>query len=71
MTPEELAIKHFPYNTSCPMKRKKIDWQRENLAKDIKEQFSAITALASAVSSLTAHSGTDLVYHYSPKKESK
>lgn len=37
MTPEEIAIKHFPINTSCHFKIKKIMYQREQLIKDINE----------------------------------
>lgn len=64
MTPEELATKHFPYNTTCPMKRKKIDWQREQLAKDIKD-------FAAAHSATGLIGGKDIVYHYTPKQELK
>ena len=62
MTPEELAIKHFPYNTSCPMKRKKIDWQRENLTKEIKQFFVPM-------STSLLQGTTEIVYHYARKKE--
>lgn len=40
MTPEEIANKHFPINTTCPMKRKKILYQREQLANDIRAYYS-------------------------------
>lgn len=36
MTPEQIAEKHFPINTTCPNKKKKIIWQREQLANDIR-----------------------------------
>ena len=39
MTPEELAAKHLPMNTTCPMKRKKITYQREQLANDIRAYY--------------------------------
>ena len=35
MTPEQIAEKHFPFNTTCPAKKKKIIWQREQLVIDL------------------------------------
>lgn len=40
MTPEQIAEKAFPMNTSCPMKKKKIIYQREQLANDIRVYWS-------------------------------
>ena len=39
MTLEDLAAKHFPLNTTCPLKRKKIFFQRENLVSDLKDWY--------------------------------
>jgi len=39
MSLEELAAKHFPINTTCPLKKKKILFQRENLVNDLKEWY--------------------------------
>lgn len=43
MTPEEIAIKHFPIHTSCSFKIKKITYQRELLIKDINEAIRVST----------------------------
>lgn len=39
MSLEELAAKHFPYNTNCPLKRKKINYQRDCLVNDLKDWY--------------------------------
>lgn len=39
MSLEELAAKHFPFNSTCPLKRKKIIYQRENLVNDLKDWY--------------------------------
>lgn len=40
MSPEQIAEKAFPMHTTCPMKRKKIIYQREQLANDIRAYYS-------------------------------
>jgi len=39
MSLEELAAKHFPFNTTCSHKRKKIIYQRESLVNDLKDWY--------------------------------
>jgi len=39
MSLEELAAKHFPFNTNCPNKRKQIIYKRAALVNDLKEWY--------------------------------
>ena len=64
MSLEELAAKHFPINTTCPLKKKKILFQRENLVNDLKEWY-----IRSHID--TSSSNKELVVKYHPKQEER
>lgn len=73
MSLEEIAAKHFPYNTTCPNKRKKINYQRENLVNDLKDWYIRQEiiiqgqVLETKSSNTSLLNGDDLIINYTTK----